>query len=390
MEEAALRKRLKLGIIFNFSANWLGGIFYIINVVKTLNFLDDEDKPEIFLFYAPALKHFLNRFDYPYLTAVEWDFPSLVKGNLKSWFLRRNIFIHGILKLFPLDVVYPLQDYPVKTSTRTKLISWNADFQYKYYPEFFSRKQISGRSLRTRMALRNTKHLVLSSEDARNDLEKFFKVRKGLNIQIYHFVSILEDLEQTNIEVLREKYNLPQHYFLVSNQFHPHKNHRVLLLAQARLKEMGLQIHLAITGKFPDADDSPYMAVLHRIIDENHLQEQISMLGVISRADQLQLMRHSQAVLQPSLFEGWSTVIEDARSLQVPVVASNLAVNQEQLGRDGVFFDPHKPEELAALLKEYPGRNLEDRLYEEYTQRVREAAGVLLKIFQKEDETGSI
>lgn len=382
MKEVAPRERMKLGIIFNFSANWLGGVFYIINVVKTLNFLEDEDKPEITLFYSPGLLKFLDRFDYPYLNAVEWNFPSMIKGTVKSCLLRKNLFVDGILKNYDLDVLYPMQDYPVRTSTSVKLISWNADFQYLYYPEFFTPLQRRGRKLRTKLALKNTDHLVLSSRDAHMDLEKFFKVRQGLNIHIYHFVSIMEDMAQTDIDLLREKYQLPDRYFLVSNQFHPHKNHRVLLLALVKLKEMGVQAHLAITGKFPAAGDSPYMAELHRIIDENQLEDQISMLGVISRADQLQLMRHSQAVLQPSLFEGWSTVIEDARSLQVPVVASNLEVNQEQLGKDRVYFDPHKPEELAALIRNHPERNLEDCFYQEYTQRVGEAARVLLKIFE--------
>ena len=205
---------------------------------------------------------------------------------------------------------------------------------------------------------------------------------KRTTVHIYHFVSIMEDLEQTDIATLREKYRLPDRYFLVSNQFHPHKNHRVLLQALARLKEKGVDTHLAITGKLPGADDSAYMAELHRIIEAHQLEEHISILGVISRADQLQLMRHSQAVLQPSLFEGWSTVIEDARSLQVPVVASNLAVNMEQLGEDGVYFDPHRPDALAAILEEYPERNLEDRFYKDYTQRVQEAAATLLQIFK--------
>ena len=49
-------KRLKLGILFNFSSKWMGGIIYIINVVKTLNFLDDDEKPEIFLYYTPELR----------------------------------------------------------------------------------------------------------------------------------------------------------------------------------------------------------------------------------------------------------------------------------------------------------------------------------------------
>ena len=389
MKEVAPRERMKLGIIFKFSDKWLGGIYYIINVVKTLDFLDDRDKPEIFLFYRPGLKKFIDKFDYPYLSPVEWDFPSLMKGALKSWLSRKNIFIDGILKQYPLDVVYPLQDHPVRTSTRTSLISWNADFQYKYYPEFFTRMQIKGRSQRTRLALKNTDNLVLSSQDARKDLEKFFKVRKEMNIHIYHFVSILEDMAQTDIELLKEKYQLPDHYFLISNQFHPHKNHRVLLLALVKLKKMGVQIHLAFTGKLPDADDSPYMAELHRIIDTNVLGDQISMLGVISRADQLQLMRHSQAVLQPSLFEGWSTVIEDARSLQVPVVASSLAVNQEQLGESGVYFDPHNPDELVHILKDYPERDLSLTYYEDYPVRVKEAAETLMKIFKQSKQEES-
>jgi glycosyltransferase involved in cell wall biosynthesis len=281
-----------------------------------------------------------------------------------------------------------VQDYPVRTPSGTKLISWNADFQYKYYPEFFTRMQIFGRSLRTRMALKHTRHLVLSSEDAKKDLHKFFRVPPDLNIHIYHFVSILEDLDQTDIGELREEYGLPERYFLVSNQFHPHKNHRVLLLALARLRQKGLRTHLAITGKLPSADDSAYLAELHRIIEEEELEDQISILGVISRADQLQLMRHSQAVLQPSLFEGWSTVIEDARSLQVPVVASNLAVNMEQLGEDGVYFDPHDADQLAGILEDYPPRNLEDKFYKDYTLRVKEAARTLLGIFQP-DGTGT-
>ncbi len=330
--------RLKLGVMFNFDPSWMGGIIYIINIVKTLKFLDDDKKPEITLFYKPNLKRFLTEFDYPYLNLVEYDYPSLIKGNIHSMILRKNIFISDLLRKYPVDVIYPLQDYPVRTKTHVKLISWSADFQHKHYPEFFSKKQILGRNTRLKNALRNTDNLVLSSHDARKDLERYFQVRKGLMIHIFHFVSIIDDLEQVDIEDLRKKYHLPERYFLISNQFHKHKNHRVLLLALAKLKEIGLQIHLAITGKFPGASDSPYMTELHRIIDENKLQDRISMLGIISRQEQLQLMRHAQAVLQPSLFEGWSTVIEDARSLQVPVVASNLAVNMEQLGKDGALL----------------------------------------------------
>lgn len=374
--------RFKLGIIFNFSPQWLGGVFYIINIIKTLDFLDDKDKPEVFLYYSSDLSKFLGAIDYPYLHTIEWEFPSIVKGQLKSWLLRKNLFIEELLKRNTLDALFPLQDYPVRTTTPVKLISWNADFQYKHYPEFFSRKQIFGRDLRTRLALKNTNDVVLSSEDAYSDLSRFFHVRKGLRVHIYHFVSLIDDLEQVNMDEIKVKYQLPDHYFLVSNQFHKHKNHRVLLLALASLKASGITKHLAITGKLPRATDSPYLAEIHRIIEDNELQDQISLLGVISRNEQLQIMRHAQAVLQPSLFEGWSTVIEDARSLQVPVVASNLDVNIEQLGKHNTYFDPHNPDELATILKNYPERDMNELFYEGYPKRIRDAAKTLLGIFK--------
>ncbi len=375
-------KRLKLGILFNFNPSWMGGIIYIFNLVKALNFLDEQDKPQIFLFYKPGLKKFLNEFDaYPYLEKVEWDFPTPVKGLLKSIFLRKNFFVNGILKNYSLDAVYPMHDFPVKTDTATKLIYWRPDFQHKHYPEFFSKKVILGRHLRMKNVLKNNTEIVLSSHDAFEDLKKFYKIPERMNIHIYHFVSIIDDLNDVNFEELLIKYKLPENYYLISNQFHKHKNHKVAFEAVAKLKKEGIRVNLAITGRFPDASDSPYMTELHQILDENELHDQIIMLGIIPRNDQLQLMRHSQAVLQPSLFEGWSTVIEDARSLQVPVIAANLNVNIEQLQETGTYFNPHNVEELVNILKNYPSRDMNKKYYEEYEVRVKEAAEKLIEIF---------
>lgn len=374
-------KRKKIGILFNFRSVWMGGIIYIINIVKTLSFLDDDEQPEIFLFYNPDLKKFLNEFDYPHLNLIEWNFPRKDKGILESWLKGKNVFINGILKNYSLDVIYPIHDFPVRTKTNVKLISWWADLQEKHYPEFFTKKQVFERNIRARLVLKNCDHLVVSSQDVANDFSKYYKIRKGLKMHIFHFVSIIDSAEDMKIDDLRVKYKLPEEYFMVSNQFHKHKNHKVLLLALAKLKKMGIRKHMAFTGKFPDASDSPYMSELHNIIQDNDLHDQITLLGLISRSDQLQLMRHSQAILQPSLFEGWSTVIEDAKSLQVPVVASNLNVNIEQLGDTGVFFEPHNPDQLVSILKDYPARNLNDKFYEEYEKRIKRAAKTLLDIF---------
>ena len=374
-------KRLKLGILFNFRSGWMGGIIYILNIIRMLDFLDEEDKPEITLFYRPDLKKYVDGIEYPYFRPIEWLFPSIGMGYVKSWLSCKNIFINNILQKFDLDGLYPMHDYPVKIKSKTKQVSWYADLQHEYYPEFFTKRKILERTARIKFILKNSDDLVVSSKAVSNDFKKFFKIRNDLNIHIFHFVSVIEDLSELNIEDLRTKYQLPAQYFMISNQFHKHKNHKILLNSLALLKEKGVILHFAFTGKFPDRAHSPYIQDLHDIVAINRLENQVSFLGIIPRTEQLLLMKYAQAVIQPSLFEGWSTVIEDAISLQAPVIASNLPVNIEQLGQDGVYFDPLNASELASVLSDYPRRKIQDVFYKDYNQRIKNAAEEFINIF---------
>ena len=381
MDRPGNKERLKIGILFYFSSSWMGGINYIINVIKMLNFLDDTDKPEIVLFFRADLKEFVNEIDYPYLNLVEWHFPSILKGYLRSWSTGKNVFVDDILRSYDLNGLYPLHDYPVRTRSKTRLVSWYADLQHIYYPDFFSKLKILERNARINLILKNSDDLVLSSQAVADDFALFFKVKSLPKIHVFHFASAIDDLSDLSIEELKNKYKLPYKYFIASNQFYKHKNHKILLNALAILKNKGKLLHLALTGRFPEKNNSPYIKELNEIINENQLHDQISFLGVLPRKEQLLLMKYSQAVIQPTLFEGWSTVIEDAISLQVPVVASNLPVNIEQLGNDGVYFDPHNPSQLADILAKYPERNQDDVFYEGYNERVKNAAETFLEVF---------
>jgi glycosyltransferase involved in cell wall biosynthesis len=373
--------RLKLGILFYFNSSWMGGVNYIINVVNILNFLDDEDKPEITIFFSKDHKKNVTEINYPYLSLVEWQFPSILKGYLKSWISGKNAFINDILSNYEFDGLYPLHDYPVRTISNTKIVAWYADLQHKYYPEFFTKLKILERTSRIKFILRNSNDLVVSSKAVADDFDKFFSFKEKLNIHIFHFASVIDNLTLVSIEELRIKYNLPSKYFMISNQFYKHKNHKVLLNAIAILNGKGVRLNLVFTGKLPDKAHSPYIRELYDVIINKNLKDQISFLGVISRNEQLVIMKHSQAVVQPTLFEGWSTVIEDAISLQVPVVASDLQVNIEQLGKNGVYFDPHNPSELASILINFPQRNMENVFYEEYSKRIKNSAEAFIKIF---------
>jgi glycosyltransferase involved in cell wall biosynthesis len=372
-------ERKKIGIIFNFSPSWMGGVVYVMNIIKTLGHLESADKPVIVIFYNPNLKRFVEELDYPFLNKVQWQYPSVYKEFLRSFFKRKNTFVHEIVTKYELDAVFPLHDYPVKSKLDAKIVSWYADLQHKHYPEFFTRMKRIERDLRIRLILRNSKDLVVSSQAVKDDFLKFFRVPKKLSIHIYHFVSIIDKFPTDDFEPIRKQYNLPEDYFMISNQFHKHKNHKVAFEAIADLQKEGMKKNLVLTGKLPEDDGSVYVAELKKILTENELEDRIFFLGVLPRNTQLAIMKNATAIIQPSLFEGWSTVIEDAKSLQVPVIASDLKVNREQLGETAVYFEPHNAIHLAELME--TAKKTDGDLYEDYKIRVKKAAYELFSIF---------
>jgi glycosyltransferase involved in cell wall biosynthesis len=375
-------KRVKLALLFNFNPKWTGGIIYLVNISRILKFLEPADRPELLVFYPKHLKKYVDEIDYEHVQKIEWDFPPIYTGFVKSLLRRENVFISELSRKYNPDVIFPMHNYPVKSKTYPAELCWYADLQHKYYPEFFTKVKRMERDLRIRYILKNAKHIVVSSHDVKNDFYKFYHVPDTLKFHVYHFVSIIEGLPDVPIGELLEKYKLPANYFMVSNQFHKHKNHKVVFEALAKLKSKGVNVCVAITGRFPSEPNSPYLKELHDLINNHNLHENIALLGLIPRGEQLLLMKYAQAIIQPSLFEGWSTVIEDARSLQVPVIAADLKVNIEQLEERGFYFNPKDADALASLMERMPARDYELEIYEPYMTRMRKAAYELLDIFK--------
>lgn len=85
-------------------------------------------------------------------------------------------------------------------------------------------------------------------------------------------------------------------------------------------------------------------------------------------------MKEAVAIIQPSLFEGWSTVVEDAKAMNQCIIASDLSVHREQLADEGNFFNPHQPESLAVYLEALYHQKSLPRYTKNYSQKVQEFA----------------
>ena len=86
-------------------------------------------------------------------------------------------------------------------------------------------------------------------------------------------------------------------------------------------------------------------------VAEHRLESQIRILGFLDRNAQIQLYRGAAAVLQPSLFEGRSTSIEEARGLGKRLIVSDISPHREQCGEDARYFEKDSAEDLARAIE---------------------------------------
>jgi glycosyltransferase involved in cell wall biosynthesis len=346
-----MKNRKKLGLIFSYDEQWIGGTYYTINLIHALNILSEEDKPEIVVFSNEEdFTKLQKETQYPYL-----KFELLEQGKLgvlsrlinkiTSKTFKKVIFkqqYKGHLDaLFIMQRSGYLESIPVE-----KRIYWIPDFQDKHYPEFFTQEGLAKKHDRSQWIADNAKNIILSSEAVKKDWEEFYPNFKG-KTKVVHFAVTHSEYDSLEILELTKKFNLPKKYFFAPNQFWAHKNHMVVIKAAEILKRQGNPVIIAFSGKENDNRNPGYTEKLKAYVQENNLNDVIRFLGFLDRREQLKLMKHSVAVIQPSLFEGWSTVIEDAMAMNQRVIASDLEVNKEQLGDKGLYFERHNAQGLG-------------------------------------------
>lgn len=339
---------LRVGFPVLGSADWMGGFTYIELLVKALASRPREDRPQLFLVINDyTLKGYDNfaRF-IPYFDDLVYIGGDL--ANAEAALKRKPVHFESLLiaEKF-IDCFYPVL-YDL-WSYRNGIASI-FDFQHYYLQDFFSQMDLFFRKADSERIAENAKIIIFNSLTSEEDFKRIFPKSKALTYALpFHVFHGDECYIQNPVDIQR-KYNLPDKFLICCNQFWIHKDHGTLFEAIAHLRETGLELHVVCTGMTDDYRFPGYFSELQNKIKRLQISDLVHILGFIPRNDQLQLMRRSLAVVQPSLFEGWSTVIEDARALGKTIIMSDLPVNIEQSPLDGFYYERKNSEALSIVI----------------------------------------
>jgi glycosyltransferase involved in cell wall biosynthesis len=320
---------------------WIGGRYYLQHLVRAVHLLPEDERVRLFdVWWQTAPKDDPFSEVRPLLDGQRVIAPPQgvvrrtvrrVRRAVNGWADTRDLFIDA-----GIDVVFPIVPCAMPGIA---FVFWIPDFQYKHLPGLFPDDMKAWFDRHYDENGRAAERIAVSSESGLRDLERFLP-HLAAKTRVLHFASLPTPewtaLDPASVAV---QHSLPVKFFILSNQFSHHKNHMVVFEALRMLRdEDGIDAVVACTGSTYGFRGDDYMQRVDEFLDRHGLRNSVRILGLLSRAEQMALTRRAVAMLQPSRFEGWSTVVEDAKALGKRILLSDLEVHREQAPAAGTFL----------------------------------------------------
>lgn len=329
---------------------WLGGVSYFRNLLGALHALPGRRIEPVIVLPAGAAPAYVA--EMPPFERIE--LRSLAGRSLLRRAVRKlsgtDHLLERELRAHRIDVLS--HSGHLGRRARLPTLAWIPDFQHRRVPEYFQPQELAVRERFYAEQCAYATRVIVSSHAARKDLAEFFPWALD-KARVLQFVANVPDpATLPSRESLEAKYGFAGPYFFLPNQFWAHKNHAVVIEALGLLKSRGVSLTVLATGNTHDARQPEHFPRLMARMNAVGVEREFRCLGLVPYLDLMGLMWHSVAVLNPSKFEGWSTSVEEAKSLGKRTILSDIEVHREQAPAGGVYFPAGDAERLAKHLQE--------------------------------------
>jgi len=243
------------------------------------------------------------------------------------------------------------------------------DLAYLKFPDRFP----ASRRLYYRVAMlrgaRRAAHIIADSESTKRDLVELGGIAAGRVTVVY--AGVEKTFTPVNdahvIETVREKYALPERFYLFVGTIEPRKNVSCIVEAFRTLAHEQ-DIDLVVAGRCGWRFQN-----LYRRIETAGLTDRILMPGRIDDQDLPAVYSCAEAFVWPTLYEGFGLPLLEAMACGTPVISSAIDVVKEVVGSAAVLVDPRSPAELAdAMQRVVSSQTLRDEMVGQGLDRARQ------------------
>jgi glycosyltransferase involved in cell wall biosynthesis len=362
---------MRVGFTLRGSMRSAGGYYYLLNLLCVLRKFESEKLTPILLVGEDEAQERLAPFQN--LPGLEIRRSRALNRSRQASAAARALVlgcdtqVRALLREAALDVLFEAATF-YGWRPGCRVLAWFPDFQHRALPHLFSPVGWWRRELGFRLQVTANRHVIVSSHDALAHALRHYLPPQHVSVVRFALPPpSAHDVDRISQTVA--KYGLPSRYFFMPNQFWLHKNHLLVIEALARLAKQGEVPTVLASGQQVDPRHHGYFERVREAVNRHGLEPYFLMPGLLPKEDMAPLLLGATALLNPSLYEGWSTPVEEAKSAGVPMILSDLDVHREQAEGQAVFFARHDPGALADALRSFTDQDPEVR------QRRRELAG---------------
>lgn len=187
-------------------------------------------------------------------------------------------------------------------------------------------------------------HIVTVSSHTASDVVKHLRADPTSVTTVPNAVSdSFQPLQSGEITAFRQQHGISSETFCLLNvgSNNPRKNVSAVLEVMRALRADQKPIHFWKAGSDFDVEQSQF-------IETHHLGEHVSYLGKLDDSELIKLYSAADALLAPSLYEGFGLTVLEAMASGTPVITSNTTSLPEVAGDAAILVDPNDIKAMVA------------------------------------------
>lgn len=254
---------------------------------------------------------------------------------------------HGLSNEIPLDI----------HNSGIRSVVTIHDVIFERFPEQYSKIDVEIYKRKFKYACDHADKVIAISEQTKEDVMEFYKTPENKITVCYQSCNPAfgETVSEKTKQLVKEKYSLPDQYFIYVGSIIERKN--LLNICKAiYLLRNELKIPLVVIG-----DGTKYKQQVKDFIKQNGLDGQIIFLSenplakvsssFLKAEDFPAIYQSAIAMIYPSFFEGFGIPVLEALCSRLPVITSNVSCLPEAGGDGAYYVDPNSAEDIAEGMK---------------------------------------
>jgi glycosyltransferase involved in cell wall biosynthesis len=332
-----------------------------------------------------------------YLVVLSAYEPSLdtTAGNVKQWIIPiKNRFLVRVfaqltfpLKLRGYDVVHFTKNLNLVGPLPPQIVTI-FDVTILLHPELMPKIDYWYYKNIQKYTLQKAQRVIAISKDVANGIKKFYGISEE-RIRIVYLAAAGHFKQSTaeQIKIIREKYSLPEKYFIHVGHLDRKKNLTNLIKAfDIARQKTGFQGKMVLVGEqYPKGHDAELVPTINSL----GLGNEVIFTGGVPDADLPAILSGAMAKVFPSIHEGFGLAVIEAMACGTPVIVGRAGAVEEIVEDNGILLDRVDIETIAdALVRIINDDGLRNQLSQRGLERSinfswEKAATQTLEIYQE-------